>query len=786
MPRHLLAHVAVMLLLALPLVQPTSSQADERRRRAGEPHAGYVFPAGGKTGTTVRVWIGGQNLRQVEDITISGGGVRAKIVHWIPPARPIDAEIRRELQRRLRILRARKRTTTGAQPVPVPPKRAGKAVELPKHPLLENLESKTRDELDEVQRYFFQRRNPLQRKRAIEETVKVDLTISPDAEPGMRDLRLDTRAGLSNPLRFRVGLLPEVREREPNGPEYERARVHDLPLVVNGQIMPNDVDRYSFRATAGQKLVLRAEARTLIPYQADSVPGWMQATLSLYDAAGNEVAYADEYRFDPDPVLFYEVEQDGVYELEVADAIARGRADFVYRVAIGELPFIRRVFPLGGRSGTLTHVEVAGWNLRQTKLPLDTRAGSTGLRRTAWRQRDALTNEVTYAVDDLPEAIEAEGNDSRREAQAVALPVIVNGRVGTPGDKDVFRVEVTSSHELVAEVRARALGSPLDSLLRVYDEHGTVLAWNDDRARPGLGVRGLGLQTHHADSYVRAKLPKKGIYFVEVGDVRVHGSADHAYRLRISRPKPDVELYVTPSALNLNAGRAEPVTVYAVRRDGFEGAIDIELERGTESFDLGGARIPKGRDRVDVTVTAPRTGPEAPIELKLVGVIQVGRETVRRPVMPADNVMQAFLWRHLVRAEAFTAHVRGKGGRWIPVVTLAEKKPIRLKRGGTTRVRFHSSRPVPTGSVVFGVIGGPTGVTAERVEHRHDGFVVVLRTSKDAKREKVVDNLILEAFAVPQQGRKAKRSKKKGRKGTRPDGRRSVGVLPAVPYLIAR
>ena len=784
----MLRRALLAVLLCLPLAWPAATRGEERRSRRGEPNAGYAYPAGGCAGTTVRVSIGGENLARVEDVQVAGGGVEAKVLYWFPPPRPVDAEYRRALQLRFKQLRAQKApTTTGAKARARPAAKDAEDLELPRHPLIEHLESMTLEELDEAERYFFERRNQLQRKRAIEETVRVEFTIAPDAEPGLRDLRLVTPVGLSIPLRFRVGLLPEVREREPNGPEYARGTALTLPVVVNGQILPNDIDRFSFQAKAGQKLVLRAEARALIPYQADSVPGWMQATLTLYDAEGKEVAYADEYRFDPDPVLFYEVAQDGVYELEVADAISRGRDDFVYRVAIGELPFVTRVFPLGGREGQPTNAAVEGWNLRETSLALDTSPCAAGVRHKAWRQRDGLTNEVSYAIDDLPELLEVEGNDNRREAQAVTLPAIVNGRIGAPDDKDVYRIETTRAGELVAEVRARTLGSPLDSLLRVYDAQGKVIAWNDDETHAGLGVRGLGLQTHAADSYVLAKLPGRGTYFVQVSDVRAHGSPDHAYRLRLSEPRPDVQLFVAPSALNLTAGRAEPVTIYALRNDGFDGDIDLEFERGSEKFGLGGARIPQGRDRVEMTLTAPTMGTtDDPMPLALVGVFQVGGETVRRAVMPADNVMQAFLWRHLVPAEEFFACVRGNG-RWVPVVTLAEKKPVVLKRGGTTKVRFQSSRPVPTGSVVFEVIGGPTGVSVERVENQHDGFTLTLKTSKEAEREKVVDNLIIEAFAVPPQGGETpKRPKKKGKQRTLPDQNRSVGVLPAVPYTIER
>ena len=90
------------------------------------------------------------------------------------------------------------------------------------------------------------------------------------------------------------------------------------------------------------------------------MPGWFQATLALYDAKGSELAYADDYRFHPDPVLLYEIPADGDYVLEIKDAIYRGREDFVYRITLGELPFVTGIFPLGGPSGRRTTVAADG------------------------------------------------------------------------------------------------------------------------------------------------------------------------------------------------------------------------------------------------------------------------------------------------------------------------------------------------------------------------------------------------------------------------------------------
>ena len=135
--------------------------------------------------------------------------------------------------------------------------------------------------------------------------------------------------------------------------------------------MPGGVDRYRFQARKGQRLVVAVSARELIPYLADAVPGWFQAAVAIYDSNGNELAYDDHYRFHPDPVLSCKIPKDGAYVLEIRDALYRGREDFVYRITIGELPFVTSIFPLGGPADAQTAVELKGWNLPQNKLTVD-------------------------------------------------------------------------------------------------------------------------------------------------------------------------------------------------------------------------------------------------------------------------------------------------------------------------------------------------------------------------------------------------------------------------------
>ena len=172
------------------------------------------------------------------------------------------------------------------------------------------------------------------------------------------------------------------------------------------------------------------------------MPGWFQATLALYDAPGREVAYDDDYRFHPDPVLHCEIPADGEYVLEIKDAIYRGREDFVYRIAVGELPFVTSIFPLGGPAGAKTAVQVAGWNLPDHSRDdgCDGRRGrashpvpppAASYRPTACRSPSTR----------CPRASNASRTRVAKDAQRVTLPVIVNGRIEEPGDVDVFSFE---------------------------------------------------------------------------------------------------------------------------------------------------------------------------------------------------------------------------------------------------------------------------------------------------------------------------------------------------------
>ena len=71
-----------------------------------QPRIGDLYPAGGQTGCVTQVTAGGQFLRGVTDVYISGQGVRASVIKYIRPLRNLQREQRQLLQKSLGAERA--------------------------------------------------------------------------------------------------------------------------------------------------------------------------------------------------------------------------------------------------------------------------------------------------------------------------------------------------------------------------------------------------------------------------------------------------------------------------------------------------------------------------------------------------------------------------------------------------------------------------------------------------------------------------------------------------------
>jgi hypothetical protein len=141
------------------------------------------------------------------------------------------------------------------------------------------------------------------------------------ARPGADEAVL-WHADLANPVPVRVE--PHACVVKPPGAEPFPLAV---PMTATGRIeTPGTADTYSFTAAKGDKLVIRADSRTL------NLP--LTLGLRLADDAGAELARAEPKGVDGDPELAFSPPNDGTYRLTVRDLYGDGGPRAAYRLRV--------------------------------------------------------------------------------------------------------------------------------------------------------------------------------------------------------------------------------------------------------------------------------------------------------------------------------------------------------------------------------------------------------------------------------------------------------------------
>jgi hypothetical protein len=304
-------------------------------------------------------------------------------------------------------------------------------------------------------------------------------------------------------------------------------------------------------------------------------------------------------------------------------------------------------------------------------------------------------------------------------------------------------------------------------VIQLTDAEGRQLAVNDDHED-----KGSGLTTHHADSRIDVALPASGTYDLRLGDTQAAGGSAYGYRLRISPPRPDFELRVVPASISARPGQTVPITVYALRKDGFAEDIALRLKDAPPGFRLSGAWVPAGQDQVRLTLTAPSAALEDPLSLSVEGHALIAGRQVRRPAVPAEDMTQAFIYRHLVPAEDLMVTVIGPGRVRVPL-RIVGQQPVQLPAGGTAQVRMATPANVFVSQVELELSDPPEGITIADVSSVAGGAAIVLRADAGKLEPGLKGNLIVDAFvARPPRGQPGNKR------------RFPVGILPAIPFEI--
>jgi hypothetical protein len=283
------------------------------------------------------------------------------------------------------------------------------------------------------------------------------------------------------------------------------------------------------------------------------------------------------------------------------------------------------------------------------------------------------------------------------------------------------------------------------------------------------------LTTHHADSFIMTRLPADGQYRVQISDSQGKGGPEYSYRLRISAPRPDFELRVVPSSLAIRGGSSVPVTVYALRKDGFTNEIALALADAPAGFSLSGARVPAISNSMKFTLAARAVDLAEPSRLFLEGSAMVAGKPRTHTAVPAEDMMQAFFYRHLVPAAEWRVVVNSRGqSRTGP--RILGTMPVKIPAGGTAKVQVATALPAAAGRFQFEVSEGPEGITVKQSSASREGVEIILEASAEKVKPGQKGNLILRAVAPanPEQ-------KKKNAQAQR---RPALLTLPAIPFEV--
>ncbi len=456
-------------------------------------------------------------------------------------------------------------------------------------------------------------------------TWKLKLMVAPETAVGVYPIRVQTDDGISNPFLLAVGQLSQVAEKEENSTFDTAQLLPEPPLVVEGGVSGNDVDFYRFRGRKGQRIVVDA--------QCARIGSGLDPTIRLTTAAANRafVASADDTPgLLTDARLTAVLPEDTDYVVEISDSRYQGASRPVYRLIIGEVPMAEEVYPLGGRQGETTGLELRGGTLPGTEVAaavLNAPIGTDlfqprvnecmiGLPAPVGRNLD-LESLPPLVVSTYPEMREP-ADPSSTPVRAVA-PVVFNGRIDPAGDEDRFKLVVTPGSRVRIKVHAYELGSALDAVLRVEGNNGAAIANADDTTVPLPPKNNQPQSLILPDPTLEMTIPGgTNEITVVIRDLERRGGVGFPYRIEAEPLTSDFELAVNDAQVSIPRGGSAAVGV-TVKRKGYTGPINVTMADPPAGLSSRPGTIAAGQTAgvLSLTAAADARFPAAP--LKLVG-----------------------------------------------------------------------------------------------------------------------------------------------------------------------
>lgn len=351
------------------------------------------------------------------------------------------------------------------------------------------------------------------------------LSIAPDTPPGAVFLRAYNAEGASAPVIFVVGERNEILEEEKDNSKVSAALPLDrnkLPLILNGTLSAGgELDSKRLTLEKGETLFAAVEAYAL--------RSPIDPALHVHDSAGNRLLLEHDGPDNLDPRFAFTAPKKGDYIISLAGFSHPPAASVAY----------------------------------------------TGSKNANYRLHLALKREQIsrHLVPADP------GPDTSGDVLVPGKAAVAT--LKTAGELARYKITAKKGDKYLVKVEGRALGYPIDPVLRILKPDGAVIRTQDD-------------SNAHADPEYIWTVAADGEYGITVSDR--FSRADDTMRFRLSATPPVADFTVTLDKDRYVLERGKPLEIKAT-------VSRIRGHKENLVFTMPG--LPAG-----ITLTAPETVPE--------------------------------------------------------------------------------------------------------------------------------------------------------------------------------
>lgn len=441
------------------------------------------------------------------------------------------------------------------------------------------------------------------------------LTIAPDCPTGLHEARVMTRLGISSSRVFSVDKYSEVLRSAPNT-SLTSAMPLKLNTVCNASATAKSVDHYVFEATQGQRIIIHCAA--------GSIDSKLQAVLILGDEAGRDLM-AERRGGSID----FKVPQDGKYVIKVHDLTFNGGPAYYYRLALLDVP---------------------------ADAPLPQFASTRAVSAFSWPPTGLAA---------AASSAEAEPNHQGAQAQKISLPCDISGSFYPAADVDTFEFTAKKGEVWWVEVASERLGLPTDPAILVQHVSGegaeqklTDVVELSDIPSPvkvssnGYAYDGPPYNGGSSDILGKLEIKEDGVHRLQISDLfgGTRNDPRNVYRLVVRKAAPDFAVVgwgmhmelrngdrnALSKPIALRGGLTMALEVVAIRRDGFDGPIDLVMEGLPAGVTAQGLRIPAGQSSGVMLLTADEHAPPGLAYATFYGKALIDGKEVTHPCFMAE------------------------------------------------------------------------------------------------------------------------------------------------------